>query len=83
MVEGVILALQYPWFYCALCVYAIATIFWLYLLQRIPLTLAYPFTALAMVIVPILGIYLFGEKVTNNYWIGAILISSGIVIIAK
>ena len=81
--DGVIKALSMPWLYLALCVYGIATIFWLYLLQRIPLSLAYPFTALAMVIVPILAMYLFGERVNFSYWIGLVLILAGIIVIGQ
>ena len=80
--DGLIKAISIPWLYLALCVYGIATVFWLYLLQRIPLNLAYPFSALAMVIVPILAMYLFGERLNLSYWLGLIFIVAGIVIIA-
>ena len=59
VVEGFIRALSNPWLYLALIVYASATLFWLYILQRIPLPQAYPFTALAMVIVPIFSVIIF------------------------
>ena len=83
LIEGIIRALHIPWLYLALSIYAIATIFWLYILQRIPLPLAYPFSALAMVIVPILATYLFGDRLTFSYWIGVLLIFSGIIVIAR
>ena len=81
--DGIIKAISIPWLYLALCVYGIATVFWLYLLQRIPLNLAYPFSALAMVIVPILAMFLFGERISASYWIGLVLILSGIIIIGQ
>ena len=37
LLEGIIRALQIPWLYAALLVYALATMLWLYILQRIPL----------------------------------------------
>ena len=83
LIEGIIRALSVPWLYMALCVYAMATVFWLYILQRVPLSLAYPFSALAMVIVPIIAIYLFGEKLSWSYWIGVFFIFTGIIIIAR
>ena len=83
VVEGFIRALSNPWLYLALIVYASATLFWLYILQRIPLPQAYPFTALAMVIVPILAMYLFGERVNFSYWIGLVLILAGIIVIGQ
>ena len=83
LLDGVIKALSIPWLYLALTVYAIATVFWLYILQRIPLPLAYPFSALAMIIVPIAATIIFGDKLNWSYWLGALLIFSGIVIIAR
>ena len=83
LIEGLIKALSVPWLYMALCVYALATIFWLYLLQRIPLSLAYPFSAFAMVIVPIVAVLIFGERLTWSYWIGVLFIIIGIFIIAR
>ena len=83
VVEGFIRALSNPWLYLALIVYAFATLFWLYILQRIPLPQAYPFTALAMVIVPVFSLIIFGDKLSYSYWMGALLIISGISIIAR
>ena len=83
LIEGILKAATIPWLYMALFTYGIATLFWLYILQRIPLTLAYPFSALAMIIVPILAIFLFGEKLNWSYWIGIIFIFIGATIIAR
>jgi drug/metabolite transporter (DMT)-like permease len=83
LIEGLIKALSVPWLYMALCVYALSTVFWLYLLQRIPLSLAYPFSAFAMVIVPIVAVLIFGERLTWSYWIGVSFIVMGIIIIAR
>ena len=83
LIEGILKALTIPWLYMALVTYGLATLFWLYILQRIPLTLAYPFSALAMTIVPILAIFLFGEKISWSYWIGIFFIFMGITIIAR
>ena len=74
--------IQIPYFFLALIIYAIATFYWLYILQKIPLSLAYPFTALAMVIIPIASYYLSKEEITIYYWIGAFFIVLGIVIIS-
>ena len=41
------------------------------------------FSALAMIIVPIAATFIFGDKLNWSYWIGAFLIFSGIVIIAR
>ena len=75
-----ILSINY--FYLALVIYGIATYYWLYLLQNIPLSIAYPFTALAMVIIPLVSYYFFREQLNDSYWAGAVLIVMGIVIIS-
>ena len=74
--------IQIPYFFLALVVYAIATFYWLYILQKIPLSTAYPFTALAMVIIPIASVYLFKETLSINYWVGSFFIFIGIIIIS-
>lgn len=83
LIEGILRALSVPWLYMALCVYGCATIFWLYILQRIPLSLAYPFSALAMVIVPVIAVWVFGERLNWSYWLGVVFIFFGIIIIAR
>lgn len=83
IIDSVIRALQIPWFYLALVVYGLATVLWLYILQRIPLSIAYPFSALAMLVVPIFSFLIFKEKLSYSYFMGSILIVSGIVIISR
>ncbi|MBF87898.1 MAG: hypothetical protein CMJ14_07855 [Pelagibacterales bacterium] len=83
IIESIFRAIQIPWFYMALLTYGLATILWLYILQRIPLSVAYPFTALAMIIVPIFSVFLFEEKLTYSYFMGSILVISGIAIISR
>ena len=80
--ESLLILIKIPYFFLALIVYASATLFWLFILQKITLSIAYPFTALAMVIIPVLSIFLFQEKLSLNYWIGASLIVIGIIIIS-
>ena len=75
--------IQIPWFYIAIFLYAFATLFWLYILQRIPLSIAYPFTASTMIWVPLIANLFFHEKLTFSYWMGAILIIAGIAIIGS
>ena len=81
--DGLSRVIHVPWFYCAIFLYAFATFFWLYLLQRIPLSLAYPFTATTMIWIPLIAYLFFGEKLTYSYWMGVILIISGIAIIGS
>ena len=61
--------------------YGIATILWLFVLSRLPLSLAYPMQSLAYVIGIIAAWSIFGETVPLNRWIGTGIILIGVVII--
>jgi undecaprenyl phosphate-alpha-L-ara4N flippase subunit ArnE len=67
-----------PWVWAALTVYGGATIYWIYLLQQVPLTRAYPFAALSFVLVPGFAWLMFGDVVTLRYACGVALIVVGV-----
>ncbi len=75
--------LQVPWFWAALVVYGGATLAWLMLLRTIPLSAAYPFFALAFVIVPLLSWWVLNEPITPWKWLGAVLIGLGVWVSAR
>lgn len=64
----------------ALTVYAVATIMWLFVLRSVPLRLAYPFVALAFILVPVLAHYTLGEPIGWNTFIGGAVIAAGVCI---
>ncbi|MDJ1173672.1 EamA family transporter [Roseofilum capinflatum] len=72
--------LSNPYLWSALIIYGSATLFWMWLLRFIPLNQAYPFMALAFVIVPLLSSLFLGEKVDARYLVGVALIMSGLII---
>ena len=72
---------QQPAFYAALFLYGAAAILWIWVLTRVQLSYAYPFAAGAMVLVPLLASYFFGDELTTRFWIGTALIVSGMLII--
>jgi len=67
-----------PAFLLALVVYGGTTLLWVWILRKVPLTVAYPFVALSFVLVPLAGWALLGERVAWNYWAGIALIVAGI-----
>ena len=75
--------LQIPVLWLAFLLYGAATLLWIYLLQTVPLSRAYPFAALGFVLVPAAGVLLFNEKVGLSYVGGAALIVSGLLITAR
>lgn len=64
----------------ALVVYAAATAAWIAVLRITPLRLAYPFAALAFIIVPLLSYYFIGEPLKLNTVIGAAIIFLGVLV---
>lgn len=62
----------------ALLIYASATAAWVSLLSRVPLNVAYPFTALAFVVVPLLSALFLGEALRWQTMAGALLILTGV-----
>jgi multidrug transporter EmrE-like cation transporter len=70
-----------PAFYAALVLYGAATLLWIWILARVSLMQAYAWMVGAgVIIVPLLGWYIFGERVAPPFWIGAALIAGGIVL---
>ena len=62
----------------ALCVYGIATIFWIAVLRHTPLRIAYPFVGLAFLFVPILSWFWIDEQISLNTILGGTVILIGI-----
>ncbi|MDE2582478.1 MAG: EamA family transporter [Rhodospirillales bacterium] len=77
---GVAMALRAPSLYAALVLYGLATVLWIWILSRVPLTRAYPWVALGMVLVPLAGWYWFREPVGPVFWLGVGLIAAGLVL---
>lgn len=67
----------------ALGIYGVATLVWIYLLRSIELSKAYPFMALSFVVVPLAAAVFYGETIAPAYYLGLLLIVSGIVVIAR
>jgi drug/metabolite transporter (DMT)-like permease len=78
--QGWIDLLLKPVIVLALVLYAFSTILWLWLLQKIPLTIAYPFAALAFLLVPIGAWIFFREPLNLRYLIGVVFILTGVII---
>jgi drug/metabolite transporter (DMT)-like permease len=79
--DAVLAVLRDPVLYGALTLYGVATLLWIWILSRVPLSQAYPWVALGVVLVPLLGRYLFGERIAPMFWLGTVLIVAGLAII--
>ena len=67
-----------PWIWAAGVLYGVAVILWVVILQKLPLSTAYPFVALSFVVVPLAAALLFQEPYSIRMLLGSLLILSGI-----
>jgi len=63
-----------------LILYATSSLLWVWLLQYVPLSRAYPYVAIAFVLVPIASWWVFGERLDARYCLGVLLIIAGIML---
>ena len=69
-----------PLLWLALALYGFATLLWVFLLQRVALSHAYPFVALAFVLVPAGAAIFLGERLSGTVLAGTVLIVVGICV---
>jgi len=69
-----------PLLWLALVLYGGATVLWICMLQRVELMHAYPFAALAFVLVPIGASAFLGERLSLGVMVGTLFIVIGICV---
>lgn len=62
--------------------YGVATVIWLYVLSRLPLSFVYPLQSLAYVFALIVAFVLFKESIPPTRWIGTVIILAGIAVLS-
>ena len=68
------------YFLLALVIYGAATVLWVFLLRDTELSRAYPIVALAFVLVPLLGTFVFGEQLSVRLILGIAVVILGLAI---
>lgn len=63
--------------------YVIATVIFLFLLNKYPISLIVPLSSISFIFTMIAGIVIFKEQVNYINWIGAIVILIGVFLITK
>lgn len=71
-----------PMILLGIALYGIATVTWLYVLSRLPLSLAYPMQSIAYVIALLAAFLMFKESIPPNRWIGTGVILAGIALLS-
>jgi drug/metabolite transporter (DMT)-like permease len=77
---GFLSILFHPLLYAALLLYGVATILWIWILSRVPLSQASPWVGATVVVVVLLGWWLFGERPSRIFWLGLALVTIGVVL---
>lgn len=67
----------------AIAIYAVASIFWVWILRNEELGRIYPFMALAFVLVPLGSRLFFGESFQATYYAGLVLIIVGLFLTTR
>lgn len=61
----------------------LASMLWMSAMTRLPLSIAYPFTSLSIVIVTLLGAYFTQEPITLAKLGGTLLVAAGLFVLAR
>lgn len=83
MKASVIGLLTSPTFFLACAFYIAATGYWIWLLTRYPLSVAYPIAILSVVFTPLIDKYFFKCQLSGMYWIGLSIMVFGVFIIVR
>jgi drug/metabolite transporter (DMT)-like permease len=82
-IGSLLLTMFSPWVIAGIALYVVATVIWIYLLSRLPLSLLYPLQSLAYVAAVLVAIFVFHEHVSVMRWIGVAIILIGVTFLVK
>jgi len=74
-------AAREPRLWLGLVLFGVSALFWLIVLSRVPLSVAYPFVGISYVLVVAFARFALGEHVPALRWIGVAVVACGIVIV--
>lgn len=72
-----------PFVIGGLVLYALGAVFWLAVLSRVPLSVAYPVLAIGYVITPFLAWLIFRESLSPIRWAGIVVIAMGVILVTR
>nr|WP_257469483.1 4-amino-4-deoxy-L-arabinose-phosphoundecaprenol flippase subunit ArnE [Pantoea allii] len=71
------------WLIASLAMLGLGMIVWLLVLQRLPVSLAYPMLSINFILVALAARFIWHEKMTCWQWAGTVLIVAGVAIIGS
>jgi multidrug transporter EmrE-like cation transporter len=72
-----------PYVFLGIFLYALSSVFWLVVLSRIELSMAYPIVSVAYVVVALFSYFVFKENVSLIRWIGIATICLGVILVSR
>lgn len=74
-------AVKEPRLWLGLTLFGISALFWLVVLSRVPLSVAYPIVGVSYILIVLLGRFVLHETVPMVRWVGVFVVATGIAII--
>lgn len=75
--------LMLRWLIASVLLLAGGMLVWLMVLQRLPVSLAYPMLSINFILVALAGHFIWREQLTWNQWLGTVLIMVGVAMIGS
>jgi undecaprenyl phosphate-alpha-L-ara4N flippase subunit ArnE len=72
-----------PWLIAGIATYVIEFVVWIRVLALVPLGIAFPIASLNILGIALACHFFLGEAITRKQWMGAILITAGVAIVAQ
>jgi multidrug transporter EmrE-like cation transporter len=79
--QTIMRAAKEPRLWIGLILFGVSALFWLVVLSRVDLSLAYPFVGVSYIVVVALARFMFHEQVPALRWLGVTVIAVGIALI--
>lgn len=76
-------ALASPWVQLGIVCYVLAFVFWMLILDKMDLSLAFPLSAMVYVVVMIASAVGLHETLTPLHWVGVALIVAGVIVMGQ
>lgn len=72
-----------PWLLGGIAIYVIEFVVWVRLLALVPLGIAFSLASLNILGIALASHFFLGEAITRKQWLGAILITAGVAVVAQ
>jgi multidrug transporter EmrE-like cation transporter len=79
--KTLVTAAREPRLWAGLALFAVSSVFWLVVLSRVPLSVAYPFVGISYIFIVLFSRLILHEPVPGLRWFGAVVVAAGIAII--